>query len=109
MNSEGAVIASTLPEMLGKSFRAARVDNPRVDDVHYSDISREWELTFVFPIKAQFAQDQIIGSLMAGWSAAALSRMVHLSTEGSTEKGETKGNHFMLMRNDGLIIAAPGV
>ena len=91
MNSEGAVIASTLPEMLGKDFRAARADKPRVDDVHYSGISGEWEMTFVFPIKAEFAQDRTIGSLMAGWNAAALSRMVRLSTEGETEE-EVKGD-----------------
>ncbi|HCI44533.1 MAG TPA: hypothetical protein DE315_03240 [Candidatus Omnitrophica bacterium] len=106
MNSEGTVIASTLPEMLGKNFRAARADKPRVDDVHYSDISGEWEVTFSFPIEAQFTQDQIIGSFMAGWNAATLSRMVHLSAGGGTEQ-EGKNNHFMLMRHDGLVIAAP--
>ena len=116
INPEGRVVASTLPEMLDKDFPGVPMEafighikagRPHVSDVHYSNFSKAWEITFSFPIKTEFAPDNVAGIILVGWNAATLSRMVHLSADEGTEQG-VKGNHFMLMRNDGLVIAAPG-
>ena len=105
INPQGVVVASTRPEMLEKDFRGTESFNTYIttgkaqaSDIHYSGISKAWEITFSFPIKAEFEKDKVMGILLAGWKAQTLSREIQLSS---------KGNHFMLMRNDGLIIAAP--
>ncbi|MBI3617906.1 MAG: PAS domain S-box protein [Candidatus Omnitrophica bacterium] len=110
VNSHGVVVASTQPEMLEKdfsgteSFNYTKTGKAQASDVHYSDISKAWEITFCFPIKAEFEKDRVLGVLLAGWKAQTL-RDTRLSAE--EEKGGNKGNHFMLARNDGLVIAAP--
>ena len=112
INPQGVVVASTVPEMLEKDFGGTeffnyyiKTDKAQVTDVHYSDISKTWEITFSFPIKAEFEKDKTLGVLLAGWKAEILSKDARLFAE--EEKKEDSGNHFLLMRNDGLVIAAP--
>lgn len=110
INNEGEVIASSNPELIGRDFRekdfymAAIGGKEYIEDAHLDEISRKWVITFSFPVKSRFEEDKIIGVLSAKLKADELAAMIQLKKEEGEEKYHA---HLMLMRRDGLIIAAP--
>jgi PAS domain S-box-containing protein len=112
LNSEGEVVASSNPELIGRDFsqkdfyKVAFAGKAYVGDVQLDKISKMWVVIFSFPIKAKFEEDKIIGALCANWNTDELLAMTQLQEKEGEEEYHT---HVMLMRGDGLVISAPEI
>lgn len=110
LDRKGEVVASSKPEWIGRDlkqqdfYKTAMGGKPDVKDVHWDAMDRTWVVTFSFPIRANFAEDEMIGVLFAGWKADELFNVTQLDSE----KGAVRRlNRVILMRSDGLVISAP--
>lgn len=109
LNSEGEVIASSKTKLIGRDFKFKLDDFYKnsvsgrdfLEDAYLHEISKDWVVSFFFPIKAQFEKDKVIGLLFAGWKVDELSNLVKFGEE---EKEEPFQGRLMLMRRDGLVL-----
>ena len=69
INSEGVIIASSQPKMIGFHVRQEDLytfnGQPHIEDVHLDNMSRRWVGSFSFPIKSKFEEGKMIGVLSA--------------------------------------------
>lgn len=107
LNHQREAVASSDFGMIGKDMSRedcvrAMSGKPYVGDVHFSQMSQSWVITFAFPIKAKFEEGKVIGVLCANWKADELFTM----TQTPTSTNERSHGHLTLLRNDGLVISA---
>lgn len=110
LNRQGRVVAASTPALVGRNLgdgegrRRAMSGRPHVDDVHRDESSRQWVVTFWFPIPAKFTGDQVVGVLYASWNADGLA---HLTQPRRPADPRAQHPEVFLTRRDGLLIAAP--
>ena len=109
LNRDGELVASSDPAMIGKTlaqeapYLGAVRGRAYVSDVQFDAMGQTWVATFAFPIEAKFEEHRLIGVLVAKWKADELFSMTQLRKTG-TEPYQAR---VLLMRSDGLLIAAP--
>jgi PAS domain S-box-containing protein len=109
LNKKGTVVASSSADAIGKDRRSearyqrALKAQASLEDAAWDPETRLWVVTFTFPVRAQFDENEIIGVLTAKWRVDELVRM--LGAEAGTDVAS--GSHRLLLRRDGLILSAP--
>lgn len=110
LDSSGEVIASSVRDMLDRSlvheafFEEAVRGAPYISDTAQDEETQNWGMVFAFPIWAKYnAHETIVGVLRVHWKAEELSRLLRLAVE--KDAGFSTG-YIVLMRKDGLVIAA---
>lgn len=110
LDSSGEVIASSVRDRLDRNFAHEAFFEEAVRGALYvSDMAQDEEtgnggMVFAFPIWAKYNTHETIGGVLkVDWKAEELSRLLRLAVE--KDSGFSSG-HMMLMRKDGLVIAA---
>lgn len=108
---DGRVAASSDPALIGKlltqdpSYLVAVRGQASVGDVRFDPMIQRWAATFAVPIRGKDAQQGVVGVLLARWKAEELANLL----QHRTAYEQPAQARLLLMRGDGLVIAAPAL
>jgi len=110
MNRQGLVVASSHPEFIGRDvsgdgfFQRAIQGRIKIEDLFFDEVSGEWVISFSFPVRAKFQNDEVIGVLSARWNAKELASLTQVVPDKINDEVHAR---IFLIQDDGLVISGP--
>jgi PAS domain S-box-containing protein len=98
----GRVIAASHNEWLGKVLRVPGPGGAPRDACRDDPAAGVGVLVCSFPIRAHFDEAQVLGTLEVAWDGSAVFSRIEAENQAAA-----RAPHLVLMRRDGVIVAAP--
>ncbi len=108
VNHKGLIIASSRPEFIGRKqgettyFKKTMLNQPMVEDLFFDEMSRQWVVSFSFPISGRFEEDKVFGVLNARWKADELLKLTQAVSKGNRADVAAR---IILVQGDGRIVS----